>query len=628
MIVEMFLGLKPPEKLSGFADPERWLVDWASGGEATASGERINEQTALTCAAVKACVTILAETVAALPLQVFERLPNGDKRLAVERPEYRILHDEPNSDTSAYSFRETLQGHLGTYGNAYAEIERAYDGTTPMALWQRSPKPEHTKPVRGPDGKIEYRCRSETGYEVTVPGRDMLHIPGFGFDGLVGYNPVRHLREPIGKSKAAERYGAELFANDATATGHYTHPSRMSQDAYERLTRDLGDGSLHGKRHRNRILEEGMEFAASSMNPEDVQMIEALRFSVEDIARAYRIPLHLLQQLQSGSSYASIVELGREFIVYTMMPWFKRWEGQLNRRVLRQPFFCEFNYAAFMQGDPPTRGEFYWKLWQMGVVTQNDVARRENMNGIGPEGDVRFVPANMVPLQVAIAGGGVKETPPTKEPKPDEQQSEEGEDEDLSRQLQTRLASLEAELRSTAEGLALDFQDTRCRTSERIEKIGRDVDTLRRGIGRCEARAGAVFLDASRRMRAIEANAARRWARHPESFLRRMDEFYCRHEIRCRDAFGPAVEAGYGDWIYDLAHDAVTKTSEVKRVGVQRDAQTLNNLVLEHIRASREALLTAAECQPEHLPERVQTVIDQWAAQAALQPTKDHSDGA
>lgn len=511
--------------------------DWwyRSVTEPTASGEEIDEQTALTCAAVFAAVRVLGETVASLPLEVFERLPNGGKRSAPEHPMYPVLHDEFNPEMSSFIGRETMQGHLGTWGNGYAEIERTRGGR-PLALWPLAPS--RIRPYRSKDDDgIYYKYTQPTGSVARIPARDMLHVPALGYDGLVGYSPVSLMAEPIGLNKAAERYAAELFSNDARPSGTIEVPMALSDQAYKRMQKSVEtSGAVHGQRHRLKILEEGAKFASTSMKPEDVQMIEARRFGIEDIARAYRLAPHLLQDLTHGT-FSNITELGREFIVFTMLPWFKRWQGEINRRLLSPPYFCEFNAHAFLQGDHKARAEYYRGLFQVAGITPNRILELENENPIGPAGDVRFVPMNMVPLEKAIEGPP-KESSPPKTPPPEGQQN---------------------------------------------KPVQNDNNAAK-----------AFWAEAQDRMLRKEALAAKRWAREPKTFLRKVDEFYEKHAQTCREAFAGPVKAGFRPGRGQSVEDEI------------------ESLVRGHIADSREALCRAAECRPAELPGRVADCVRDW----------------
>ncbi len=407
--------------VSGFVfDPRIHL------GPNTPSGEVINENTALTCAAVRAAVGVLSDTVATLPLGVFEHLPNGGNRPAPEHPVHRVIHDVANEETTSFIWREVSQGHLGTWGNAYSEIELAANGNL-LNLWQRSPDPTRTKPVRRTDvdGKMWYQLHNDRGQESWMEAKKMLHVPGLSFDGTIGYSPVFMMRDLIGVNKAAERYAGELFKNDARQNGYITLPTELSKDAYDRMKTSINDsGSAHGNRHKMGILEGGATFANGQMNPEDVQMIDARKFGVEEVARAYRISPPMLQDLTHGT-FSNITELGRQFIVYTMQPWLERWKAEINRKLLALPFFCDFNVRAFMKGDPKARADYYFKLFSIGGTTVNKILELEDDNPIGPEGDERFVPANLIPLKFALAA-----PPKPKEPQPPVEKDERDDDDE------------------------------------------------------------------------------------------------------------------------------------------------------------------------------------------------------
>ena len=630
--------------LSGVTSPNKWLVDFVNGGSRTSSGERVNETTALKCAAVYAANRILSETIASLPLDVFRRQPNGDKIPAPEHPVHRLLHDEPNEDTSSFTFRETLQVHLGTWGNGYAEIERAFDGKTPLSLWQRSPKPQYTQPVRrfDTDGKIWYQLRDNAGSEVWVPARNMLHIPGLGFDGMIGYSPVRLMAEVIGLNKAAERYAAELFANDARPNGVVMLPDgpALSDEAYKRTQAAFNDtASEHGRRHRMQLLEGGATYADTQMNPQDVQMIEARRFGIEEVARAYRISLHLLQEFTEGAaSYSSIVELGREFIVYTMMPWFKRWQGEINRKLLGDGYFCEFNTAAFLQGDHVARAEFYAKLMEHGGLTINDILRKENMNSIGPEGDTRFVPGNLVTLDRAIKGSPAPQRPALpppngRPPEGDGEEERQRAERDWVTEIKTdmqlysmaQIAAARRRHTETLAAVAAGAADAKTTVEEEGDMTRRtmavrldateglvcreavdhattvltDTGKILDGVGEAtEILAGIndrrserlehgrmVYGAAVRQLLTKEEKAAVRQAGELGNFLAWMDAFYVEHEALCLRVFVPAAT------ILDV---------------------TAADLTRAHIEQSRELLLGATECKPSELVESVTACVAKW----------------
>lgn len=554
MFVDTILG--GVNRLSGAEHPERWLADWVRGGIETTSGEHVSEDTALTCAAVKACVCVLAETVASLPIDVYQETKSGSKSPAPDHPVAQLLSREPNPEMSSYIWRETKQGHLGTWGNGYSEIVRNVSGSKVVGLNLRSPRPQHTRPIRGEDGQMQYECRNEMGtLEKVLPAADMLHIPGFGFDGLVGYSPIGLIREAIGGNKAAERYANELFANDGAQRGFFEHPAQLSQEAHDRLKASMVDGpKRHGERHKTQILEEGMKFANNSMNPEDVQMIDARRFGIEEIARAYRISPHLLQDLTHGT-FSNITELGRQFIVYTMMPWLKRWKGEIDRKLLKPPYYCQFNVAAFLQGDHAARSAFYRELFGIGALTINDILRLEDRNPIGKDGDIRFVPLNMVPLEVAAAGPQPK---PASEPPKTSPATPPTPPADVPPEAPAKQAA---------------------------------------GNGEALKAAEAVVAETLRRMERIEANEALRAAKEPKTFIARLDTFYPKHVETMREALAGPLRTTL---LLNCRHGDVCLEPE------------LSNLINEHVAGKRAALLASAECKPSELPGRVAECVKDW----------------
>lgn len=379
------------------ANPDRWLVEALGGGKA-ASGVTVNESTAMRCTAVYAAVRILAETIASLPLPVYRRLPGGGKERAHDHPLYRILHDQANEEMTSFVWRETLMGHLALWGNAYSEIERNQAGEV-IGLWPL--RPDRTWPERDPkSGKLVYKTLLPDGKGVVLPADRVLHIPGLSFDGLVGYSPIRLAREAIGLALAAEEFGARFFANDARPGGVLEHPGKLSQEAHERLRKSWEE--MHqglSKKHRIAILEEGMKFHEVSIPPEDAQFLETRKFQVTEIARIFRIPPHLLGDLERAT-FSNIEHQSIEFVVHTIRPWLVRWEQAINTKLFseaeRRVYFAEFLVDGLLRGDIESRYRAYAIGRQNGWLSANDIRELENMNPI-PGGDIYLIPLNMVP---------------------------------------------------------------------------------------------------------------------------------------------------------------------------------------------------------------------------------------
>lgn len=360
------------------------------------SGVSVTESSALTNVAVWACVRILSETVASLPLFVYRRLQRGKERVT-DYPLYKILHDEPNPEMTSFTFRETLMAHLVTWGNAYAEIEYDSDGLTVKNLW----------PMR-PDMMIVKRDKknSRLSYEYNVPGigtallapHQVLHIPGLGFDGVVGYSPISMARESIGLLQATEEFGARFFSGGATPGGVLEHPAKLSKEAQDRLRSSWNE--MHSglsNQHRIAILEEGMKFSKVGIPPNDAQFLETRKFQKSEIAALFHIPPHMVGDLERAT-FSNIEEQALEFVVYTLRPWLVRWEQQINHKLLSAPnesdLFAEFQVDALLRGNMQARYAAYSVGRQWGWLSANDIRELENLNPI-EGGDHYLTPLNM-----------------------------------------------------------------------------------------------------------------------------------------------------------------------------------------------------------------------------------------
>ena len=388
--------------------PESWFLSFL-GLENTKSGATVTEWTALQCSAVFACIRILSETVATVPLQFYRRLDRGKER-AYDHPLYDVLHSQANEEMNSFLFRETLQGHLGSWGNAYAEIERNNAGDV-TALWPLMP--DKTTPKRK-GGKLRYE--TIIGGKGYVLERDkVLHIAGFGFDGRIGYNPIQLARESIGMAVATEEYGARLFANDARPGGYIKHPGRLSKPAQDNLIKTWEERheGLSNK-HRLAVLEEGMEFQTVGIPPQESQFLQTRKFQIAEVARWYRMQLHKIGEMESAT-FSNIEQQAIEFVVDTMLPWFTRWESGLLTQLLtkqeRREYFPEFLLEGLLRGETKARFDAYAIARQWGWMSANDICEAENRNPLpGDEGNIYLVPMNMIPASEA-ANRGAEATP-------------------------------------------------------------------------------------------------------------------------------------------------------------------------------------------------------------------------
>jgi HK97 family phage portal protein len=383
------------------------LLDFDIALRQSKTGVSVTEQSALTNVAVWSCVRILSETVASLPLFLYQRMERGKQR-AIDHPLYSLLHDRPNPEMTSFTFRETLMAHLVTWGNAYAEIEYQDDRLTPKALWPLRPdmmRVERDKQTK----QIVYRYSLPADYGQTVlPAYKVLHIPGLGFDGIVGYSPITMARESIGLSMGLEEYGARFFSGGATPGGVLEHPAKLSKEAQDRLRSSWNE--MHqglSNQHRIAILEEGMKFNKIGIPLDDAQFLESRKFQKSEIAALFHVPPHMIGDLERAT-FSNIEEQALEFVVYTMRPWLVRWEQVFNWKLLTAPgddvYFAEFMVDALLRGNIQARYQAYATARQWGWMSANDIRELENQNPIDG-GDIYLNPLNMI-----AAGGGTNGT--------------------------------------------------------------------------------------------------------------------------------------------------------------------------------------------------------------------------
>lgn len=377
----------------------------------TTSGKTVNEKTAMQTTAVYACVRILAETIASLPLHTYRHNENG-KEKAIEHPIYNLLADEPNSEMTSFVFRETLMSHLLLWGNAYAQIIRDGRGNV-IGLYPLLPNKMTVN--RSSNGEIYYiysrysdeNPNIERYGDVYLQNHEVLHIPGLGFDGLVGYSPIAMAKNAVGMSIACEEYGASFFANGANPGGVLEHPGVVKDPARVRESwNSVYQGT--GNAHKVAVLEEGMKFQSIGIPPEQAQFLETRKFQINEIARLFRIPPHMVGDLEK-SSFSNIEQQSLEFVKYTLDPWVIRWEQAMKKALLlpseKKDYFIKFNVDGLLRGDYQSRMNGYATGRQNGWLSSNDIRELENLNRIPEElgGDLYLVNGNMTKLQEAGA---------------------------------------------------------------------------------------------------------------------------------------------------------------------------------------------------------------------------------
>ncbi len=374
------------------------------------SGQTVNEFSALRVSAVYACVRILAESIAALPLHVYEYRDGGKERVP-KHPLYFLLHDAPNHEMTSFIFRETLMTHLLLYGNCYAQIIRNNGGGV-IGLYPLLPNRMSVE--RDDDGEIIYRYTPTTAErqfdksaQVTLRRTDVLHIPALGFNGLVGFSPIAMARNAIGVAIATEEFGAKFFENGARPSGILTHPGTIKNpDKIRESWQSVYGGSENTGKVA--ILEEGMKYESISIPPDDAQFLDTRKFQLNEIARIFRVPPHMLADLERAT-FSNITHQSLEFVMYSLMPWIVRWEQGLCKALFlnseRGKYFVKFSVEGLLRGDYETRMRGYQLAIQNGIMSVNEVRELEDMNPIAASagGDLHLVNGNVVKLEDAGA---------------------------------------------------------------------------------------------------------------------------------------------------------------------------------------------------------------------------------
>src|SRR5690625_1409795 len=373
----------------------------------SSSGKSVNEFTAMQMTAVYSCVRILAEAVAGLPLHLYKYTDTGGKEKALDHPLYLLLHDEPNPEMSSFVFRETLMTHLLLWGNAYAQIIRNGRGEV-MALYPLMP--DRMAVDRDDKGPLYYEYTTSAddapiskGSIVRLKPSDVLHIPGLGFDGLVGYSPIAMAKNAIGLAIATEEYGAKFFSNGANPGGVLEHPG-VVKDPHR--IRDSWNQVYQGtsNAHRVAVLEEGMKFSPIGIPPEQAQFLETRKYQTEEICRIFRVPPHLVGDLERAT-FSNIEHQSISFVVHTIRPWLVRIEQSINKALFseeeRHKYFVSFLVEGLLRGDYESRMRGYSIGIQNGFMSPNDVRSLENMNPIPSDegGNTYMVNGNMLKLK-------------------------------------------------------------------------------------------------------------------------------------------------------------------------------------------------------------------------------------
>ena len=386
------------------------------GFGSSVSGKSVTASTAIQMSTVYACVRVIAETIASLPIHVYEHTDGGNRK-ATEHPLYRLLHDEPNLGMTSFILRETMMAHLLLWGNSYCQIIRTgRDQVVSLHPLQ----PDQMAVDRDTKGNLTYTYTDSSGKQFLMKPEDVLHIPGLGFDGIVGYSPIAIEKNAVGLGIAAEEFGAKFFSNGARPSGVLTHPNTVKDPAALRASWNSAYGGSSNA-SRVAVLEEGMTFTPLSMPNNEAQFIETRRFQVEEICRIYRVPPHMVADL-SRATFSNIEHSSIDFAIHTIRPWLVRMEQAMNRALIPETekgrFYVQINLDGLMRGDYKSRMEGYASARQNGWLSANDIRDLENLNPISDEegGNAYLINGNMIPI--SLAGSSLVNASATPDPAP------------------------------------------------------------------------------------------------------------------------------------------------------------------------------------------------------------------
>ena len=369
-------------------DNQQWLQDFLRGrdyGTTSNSGTNVGPENAIRNSAVFNAGWILSNTIASLPLFLYKRIPGGKER-ANDHSLFRLLHTQPNELMTAFSLREMMMWHLLFWGNTYLNIlYNTYDDV--VALWPLLPWRMDPQWI---NGKIVYKYRLPDNTETIIPNKDILHIPGMSFNGIVGKSVLSCARETVGLGLALEEFGARFFGHGAQFGGFVQHPKTLGPKAKKYLEESLKQKYTGiNNAHKVMILEEGMEYKQNVIPPNDAQFLESRKFEVVEVARFFNLPPHMLKDLDR-STFNNIEHQGLEFVIYTLSPWLKRIEQAEDIKLLKdtekKTLFIEHLVEGLLRGDIKTRYEAYSEAIEGRWLTVNEVRAKENMPPV-PGGD-------------------------------------------------------------------------------------------------------------------------------------------------------------------------------------------------------------------------------------------------
>ena len=483
------------------------------GSNTSLTGLDVTEEDALTSTAVWSAVTQLSQSIASLPLHLYKRLKPSGKEKYTSHPLYNLMHLEPNPEMTALAFREAQAGQVIVTGTSYAEIARDKLNRI-VSLWPLISK--NIELLRMDNGELVYKYQLSDGTHKYFARDQILRVSGFSHSGLLGYEPIVKSREAIGVALALQEYFARFFGDGAKPPVALEHPATLSQEAQDRLKKNWN--AMHqglSNSQRVAILEEGMQLKVFGVSPDQAQAIDARKFQIDEVARVFNMPPHMLKSLDKAT-YSNIEEQGLEFVIYTLRPWLVRHEQTYATQLLnpseRKKYFFEHAVSGLLRGDIEKRYTAYASGISNGWLSADEARDWENLNPQPDgQGNKFYVPLNWIPKEDAG-----EELPAREPPK--------------------QIVDVDKEENSITEY----WQDMA--PKEQREKLKIDHKMIH-GLVRIEVAHQRSIRSVAQQVVSKECNAVKRAVKKykKKKFLDWVDTFYTDHEKYIRDKYTPIM---------------------------------------------------------------------------------------
>lgn len=559
-------------------------------GRRTVAGVNVDEATALTYSACWAATRLLASSGAMLPLKLFRKLPGGGAEAAIDHPLYKIIHDTPNPDMTSMMFRASRIAQQVNRGNAYAEIERDRIGRV-VALHPIHASRIPPQNIRREEGRLYYYINNDNGTKTRMRAEDIFHVASpMSEDGIVGRGVVENARQSIGMGIATETQGAAFFGNSARPTMVIeggTFKNEEERKEFRRMWAEVHGGPENNGRPA--MMPKDAKLHALQWNAQDSQFLETRQHNIEEIARWYGVPPHLIGHLLRAT-YSNIEQQSLEFVKFSLMPWIVVWEQEIWRKLLseadQENYYASHVVEGLERADIQTRTNALKDQFFNGSLTLNQWMALENRNPIGPVGDIHWVQQAMIPVELAAKGPQPAEPPPKEQPKdqPKPGLAADSREQEFLAAIAERLADLEAKHEAQEKARADELAAVMAQL--RAERSAKD---LQRQL------AAAMLRDVTSRLLSVEVNAVKRVAEKPEKFVARLHEFYDKHTATLKRSLAEPV--------------AVLLAAS----GDERDASAVvEAAALEHVAESLKQLDALLDCQASELAGKVDECVGKW----------------